>query len=54
VLYKIKPHASLGGFEARGRLSNETTILKCGHFLERHDLGNVLFKDVNKGLEKNN
>ena len=36
-----------------GRLPDETTILKFRHFLERHGLGNVLFKEVNKHLEKN-
>lgn len=34
------------------RLPDETTILKFRHFLERHGLGQVLFKEVNKHLEK--
>jgi len=51
---KDQAHASLDWFEARGRLSSETNILKCCHFLERHDLGKVLPKDVNKDLERNN
>jgi IS5 family transposase len=34
-------------------LPDETTILKFRHFLERYGLGKVLFKKVNKHLEKN-
>lgn len=35
------------------RLPDETTIFKFRHFLEHHGLGKVLFKEVNKHLEKN-
>jgi IS5 family transposase len=35
------------------RLPDETTILNFRHFLEHHGLGKVLFKEVNKHLEKN-
>ena len=35
------------------RLPDETTILNFRHFLEQHGLGKVLFKEVNKHLEKN-
>jgi IS5 family transposase len=34
-------------------LPNETTILKFRHFLELHGLGKVLFKEMNKRLERN-
>jgi IS5 family transposase len=35
------------------RLPDEITVLKFRHFFERHGLGRVLFKEVNKHLEKN-
>lgn len=35
------------------RLPDETTIHNFRHFLEHHGLGKVLFKEVNKHLEKN-
>lgn len=35
------------------RLPDKTTILKFGHFLERHVRRKALFKEVNKNLQKN-
>ena len=37
----------------RAQLQDEVIILKFRHFLEHHGLGKVLFKEVNKHLEKN-
>lgn len=52
ALYEIESMRHFAGLKLE-RLPDETTILKFRHFLERHDLGKVLFKEVNKHLEKN-
>ncbi len=52
ALYEIESMRHFAGLKL-DRLPDETTILKFRHFLERHDLGKVLFKEVNKHLEKN-
>ena len=49
---RSNPCAALPG-RLVDRLPDETTILNFRHFLERHDLGKVLFDEVNKHLEKN-
>ncbi|WP_018405441.1 transposase [Marinobacter gelidimuriae] len=52
ALYEIKSMRHSAGLKL-ARLPDETTILKFRHFLERHGLGKVLFKEVNKHMEKN-
>tara|TARA_R100001440_G_scaffold60088_1_gene79878 strand:- start:37707 stop:38159 length:453 start_codon:yes stop_codon:yes gene_type:complete len=52
ALYEIESMRQFAGLKL-DRLPDETTILKFRHFLERHGLGKVLFKEVNKHLEKN-
>ncbi len=52
ALYKIESMRQFAGLKL-DRLPDETTILKFRHFLEQHGLGKVLFKEVNKHLEKN-
>jgi IS5 family transposase len=52
ALYEIETMRCFAGLKL-DRLPDETTILKFRHFLERHGLGRVLFKVVNKHLEKN-
>ena len=52
ALYEIESMRQFAGLKL-DRLLNETTILKFHHFLEQHGLGKVLFKEVNKHLEKN-
>jgi IS5 family transposase len=52
ALYEIESMRHFAGLKL-DRLPDETTILKFRHFLEHHGLGKVLFKEVNKHLEKN-
>lgn len=52
ALYEIESMRQFAGLKL-DRLPDETTILKFRHFLEQHSLGKVLFKEVNKHLEKN-
>jgi IS5 family transposase len=52
ALYEIESMRCFAGLKLT-RLPDETTILKFRHFLKRHGLGKVLFKEVNKHLEKN-
>ncbi len=52
ALYEIESMRHFAGLKL-DRLPDETTILKFRHFLERHGLGKVLFKEVSKHLEKN-
>lgn len=52
ALYEIESMRQFAGLKL-DRLPDETTILKFRHFLEQHGLGKVLFKEVNKHLEKN-
>ncbi len=52
ALYEIESMRQFAGLKL-DRLPDETTILKCRHFLERHGLSKVLFQEVNKHLEEN-
>jgi len=52
VLCEIESMRYFAGLKL-ARLPDETTILKFRYFLERHSLGKVLFKEVNKHLDKN-
>jgi len=53
ALYEIESMRRFAGLRLADRLPDETTILNFRHFLERYGLGKVLFKEVNKHLEKN-
>lgn len=53
ALYEIESMRRFAGLRLSDRLPDETTILNFRHFLESHGLGKVLFKEVNKHLEKN-
>ena len=52
VLYEIESMRRFAGRRLSGPLPDETTILKCRHFLEKHPLGKVILKEVNRHLEK--
>lgn len=52
-LYEIESMRRFAGLRLSDRLPDETTILNFRHFLERHGLGEKLFAEVNKHLEKN-
>jgi hypothetical protein len=52
ALYEIEPIRHFAGLKLARRL-DETTIFNFRHVLERHGLYKVLFKEVNKHLEKN-
>ncbi|MCH8497308.1 MAG: IS5 family transposase [Marinobacter sp.] len=52
ALYEIESMRQFAGLKL-DRLPDETTILKFRHRLEQKGLGKVLFKEVNKHLEKN-
>ena len=53
AFYAIESMRRFAGLRLADRLPDETTILNFRHFLERYGLGKVLFKEVNKDLEKN-
>ncbi len=48
LVERIRPFYPKAG---RGRLPDETTILNFRHLLEEHDLGQVLFEEMNRHLE---
>ena len=50
ALYEIESMRRFAGLSLTGPLPDESTILKFRHLLERHDLGKVIFKEVNKHL----
>lgn len=50
ALYEIESMRRFAGLRLE-RLPDETTILNFRRFLERHNLGNVLFDEVNKHLQ---
>lgn len=51
-LYEIGSMRRFAGLSLSGSIPDETAILKFRHFLERHNLGEVIFKEVNRHLEK--
>ena len=59
ALYEIASMRNFAGLRLHDRLPDETTILNFRHLLERHNLGEAIFKAINKhlsnkGLELNN
>jgi IS5 family transposase len=51
ALYEIESMCRFAGLRL-DRLPDETTILNFRRFLERHDLGNALFEEVNQHLQQ--
>jgi IS5 family transposase len=51
-LYEIESMRRFAGLSLSGSIPDETTILKFRHLLERHNLGEALFKEVNQHLNK--
>lgn len=53
ALYEIESMYCFAGLQLSDPLPDETAILNFRHLLEHYGLGKVLFKEVNKHLEKN-
>lgn len=51
-LYEIESMRRFAGLSLAGPIPDETTILKFRHLLERHKLGEALFKEVNRHLDR--
>ena len=51
VLYESEPVRRFVGLKLSGALPDETTILNFCHLLERHNLGQGLFEEINGHLE---
>ena len=51
VLYESEPVRRFVGLKLSGGLPDETTILNFRHLLERHNLGQGLFEEINGHLE---
>lgn len=51
-LYEIESMRRFAGLSLSGSIPDETTILKFRHLLERYNLGEALFKEVNRHLDK--
>ena len=51
VLYESEPVRRFVGLKLSGALPDETTILNFRHLLERHNLGQGLFGEINGHLE---
>ena len=51
VLYESEPVRRFVGLKLSGALPDETTILNFCHLLERHNLGQCLFEEINGHLE---
>ena len=50
LLYEVESVRRFAGLRLTGPLPDETTILKFRHLLEKHDLGGVLFEEINAHL----
>ena len=51
ALYEIESMRRFAGLRLSDRLPDETTILNFRHFLEQHNLGQRIFKEVNAHLQ---
>ena len=51
VLYESEPVRRFVGLKLSGALPDETTMLNFRHLLERHNLGQGLFEEINGHLE---
>lgn len=52
ALYEIESMRRFAGLSITGPLPDETTILNFRHLLERHQLGQKLFKEINAYLDE--
>lgn len=52
ALYEIESMRNFAGLKITGAIPDETTILNFRHLLEKHNLGEKVFKVINKHLEK--
>ena len=52
ALYEIESMRRFAGLKLSDALPDETTILNFRHFLERYKLGNKIFQEVNRHLQK--
>lgn len=52
ALYEIESMRRFAGLKLSDALPDETTILKFRHFLERNKLGDKIFQEVNRHLQK--
>ena len=50
MLYEIESVRRFVGLTLSGPIPDETTILNFRHLIEKHDLGDKLFADINKHL----
>jgi len=50
LLYEVESVRRFVGLRLSGPLPDETTILNFRHLLERHDLGEVMFEEINAHL----
>lgn len=50
ALYEIESMRRFAGLRLSDRLPDETTILNFRHLLEKHGLGEKLFKEINRHL----
>ena len=53
ALYEIESMRRFAGLRLSGSLPDESTILNFRHLLEKHQLGKVILKEVNRHLERN-
>ena len=51
ALYEMESMRRFAGLRLSGSLPDETTILNFRHLLEKHGLGKMMLKEVNKHLE---
>ena len=51
LLYEVESVRRFVGLRLSGPLPDETTILNFRHLLEEHELGDSLFKEINRHLE---
>ncbi len=51
MLYEVESVRRFAGLKLSGPLPDETTILNFRHLLDKHDLGEGLFEEINRHLE---
>ncbi len=53
ALYEIESMRRFAGLSLTGPIPDETTILNFRHLLEKHQLGQMILKEVNHHLQRN-
>ena len=51
ILYEVESVRRFAGLKLSGPLPDETTILNFRHLLDKHELGEGLFEEINRHLE---